>query len=64
MEKHIFLKNQYESELTNKDEKLKVMRVSMQKLERENNNHVFEIEKLSKFKKDLTEESKIIYFWL
>lgn len=64
LEKHKIFKNQHEAEITNKDEKLKSMRDSMQKLQREHNNHIFEIEKLSKFKKDLSEESKnlILFF--
>lgn len=61
LEKHKIFKNQCEADIAIKDERLKVMRDSLQKLEREHNNHVFEIEKLSKIKKDLTEESKFFF---
>jgi len=58
LEKHKVFKLQNEAEITNKDEKLKVMRDLLQKLEREHNNQTFEVEKLTKIKKDLKEESK------
>jgi hypothetical protein len=61
LKNHKIFKIQNEAEISKKDEKLSVLRESMQKLERENNNKIFEIEKLSKLKKHLKEESKIIY---
>jgi len=54
-------KIQFELDIAQKDEKLKQLRESFQKTERDLNNKSFEVEKLIKIKKDLTEESIIIY---
>ncbi len=59
LEKSKNIQKQNEVDLSKKEETLRNMRETFQKFEKEHNNHIFEIEKLSKIKKDLIEESNI-----